>query len=148
MLISTTKSNLFLHLIAGMDRRILLMLMFVVCTADAWGNKKNTIFKKITKVIITRSKWLITLVVDLKPYKVLLGKLKDEIFARAQMAGNYVQEGYIKLLYSSEREARAMEYQWKEINLYLKGIGSLQARLRKAIIPIVEKALSVLFGSV
>ena len=92
------------------------------------------------------------MVVDLKPYKVLLNRLKDEIFAlgraRNRMTGNYVhEEVYMKLLYSLEQESRVMEYQWKEINLYLKGIGLLQSRPKRAVIPIVGKALSVLFGT-
>ena len=48
------------------------------------------------------------------------------------MAGNWVhEEGYIKLLYSLEQESRAMEYKWKEMNLYLKGIGLLCSPDRK-----------------
>ena len=81
MLQFIAENELFLHLIEGMDRRILVMLMIMMCTVGAWKNEKNTIFKKISEVIITRSKWLITMVVDLKPYKVLLNRLKDEIFA-------------------------------------------------------------------
>ena len=83
----------------------------------------------------------------------LLNRLKDEIFAlgraRVQMAGNYGQEeGDIKLLYSLEQKSRAMEYQWKDMNSYLKGIGLLQTRPKRTVIPIVGKALSVLFGTV
>ena len=136
LLLFIAENKLFLHLIAGMDQRILVMLMIMMCTVGAWKNEKNTIFKKISEVIITRSKWLITMVVDLKSYKMLLNRLKDEIFvlgrARNRMAGNYVhEEGYIKLLYSLEQESRAMEYQWKEINSYLKGIGLLKSRPKK-----------------
>ena len=65
------------------------------------------------------------------------------------MAEVYVhEEGYIKLLYSLEQESRAMQYQWKEMNSYLKGIGLLQFRPRRAVVPIVGKALSVLFRTV
>ena len=93
------------------------------------------------------------MVVDLAPYRILLDRLESEIIAlrraRNQVAENYVhQEGYIKLLYSLEQESRVMESQWKEMNLYLRGIGSLQSRPRRAVIPIVGKALSVLFGTV
>ena len=41
-----------------------------------------------------------------------------------------------------------MENRWKELSTYLKGIGQLQARQKRAIVPIVGKALSVLFGTV
>ena len=84
--------------------------------------------------------------VNLKPYKVLLNRLKDEIFAlgraRTRMAEKYEhEEGYIKLLYSLEQESRAMEYQWKEMNSYFKGIGLLLSRLKRAVVPIVGKPL-------
>ena len=130
-----------------------MMLMIMMCPVEAWKNEKNTIFKKTSEVIIARSKWLITMVVDLAPYRILLDRLKSEIIAlkraRNQVADNYVhQEGYIKLLYSLEQESRVMESQWKEMNLYLRGIGLLQSRPRRAVIPIVGKALSVLFGTV
>ena len=129
------------------------MLIIMMCPVEPWKNERNTIFKKTSEVIITRSKWLITMVADLNPYKVLLNRLKDEIIAldraRNRVAENYVhQEGYIKLLYSLEQESRVMEFQWKEMNLYLKGIGLLQSRPRRTVIPIVRKALSVLFGTV
>ena len=128
------------------------MLMIMMCPVEAWKNEKNSIFEKTSEVIITRSKWLITMVVDLAPYRVLLNRLKDEIIAlskaRNQVAENYEhQEGYIKLLYSLEQESRVMESQWKEMNLYVRGIGLLQSRPRRAVIPIVGKALSVLFGT-
>ena len=41
-----------------------------------------------------------------------------------------------------------MEYQRKEISLYLKGIGLLLTRQRRSILPIVGKVLSTLFGTV
>ena len=130
-----------------------MMLMIMMGPVEAWKNEKNIIFKKTSEVIITRSKWLITMVVDLAPYRILLDRLKSEIIAlrraRNQVAENYVhQEGYIKLLYSLEQESRVMESQWKEMNLYLRGIRLLQSRPRRAVIPIVGKALSVLFGTV
>ena len=129
------------------------MLMIMMCTVGAWKNEKNIIFKKTSEVIITRLKWLITMVVDLAPYRILLDRLKSEIIAlrraRNLVAENYVhQERYLKLLYSLEQESRVMESQWKEMNLYLRGIGLLQSRPRRAVIPIVGKALSVLFGTV
>ena len=89
---------MFLHLIAGMERKIVVMLMIMMCPVEAWKNEKNTIFKKTSEVIITRLKWLITMVVDLAPYRVLLNRLKDEIIAlgraRNQVAENYVHQGY------------------------------------------------------
>lgn len=49
--------------IAGMKRLILLMMKTVV--TEAWGYCQNMIFNKM---IIARSKWLVTFAIDLKPY--------------------------------------------------------------------------------
>ena len=40
------------------------------------------------------------------------------------------------------------EYLWKEMSSDLKGIELLQTRNKIAVVPIVRKALSVLFGTV
>ena len=76
-----SREKLFLHIVAGMERRIIIMLMIMMCTVGAWKNEKNIMFKKTSEVIITRSKWLITMVVDLAPYRILLDRLKSEIIA-------------------------------------------------------------------
>ncbi len=52
-----SREKLFLHLVAGMERRIIMMLMIMMCPVEAWKNEKSIIFKKTSEVIITRSKW-------------------------------------------------------------------------------------------
>ena len=58
--------------------RILLLLILMMPTG-AWRRSQSTIFKKSTEVVITRSKWVLTLMIDLKPYHDLLERLASEI---------------------------------------------------------------------
>ena len=62
-----------------MDVRGLGALIVLVLAANAWEHSENTVFKKTSEVIITRSKWLITLVIDLQLYEILLAQLMGEV---------------------------------------------------------------------
>lgn len=65
---------------AGRRGLILLMIMvMMMIMTGAWRYSQNTIFRKTSKVIITRSKWLVTFVIDLDPYKLQLEKSESEI---------------------------------------------------------------------
>ena len=50
----------------------LLRLLILVTVVDALRHNQNTIFRRIKEVTITRSKWLIALIIDLRPYELLL----------------------------------------------------------------------------
>lgn len=136
---------------AGMKGLILLLSMMMMM--DAWRHSQNTIFKKTSEVIITRSKWLVTFVIDLNPYGVLLGKMEDEL-AKLGMARNRVtqkyarDEKYLRLLDAIELETAVLGAQWKGMKDYLKGVELLQTRKKRAVLPIIGKALGVLFGTV
>ena len=54
-------------------------LIMLILAAHAKEHSENTVFKKTTEVIITRSKWLTTLVIDLQPHEILLAQLRGEV---------------------------------------------------------------------
>lgn len=131
----------YLHLLAGP------LVVLVLVSAREYS--ANTIFKKTSEVIITRSKWMITLVIDLQPYEELLARLEMGIVkfdsARTQVAQDYLQnEEYCRIMYPLAQESLILDRQWKDMSLYLKWVQLLQTR-KKTILPIVGKALSVLF---
>lgn len=132
---------------AGMKGLLLLMMM-----VGAWRYSQNMIFKKLSEVIITRSKWLVTSVIDLNLYKLLLNKWESELIklsmTRMKVAQKYTREGwYLRLLYSLELET-SMKSQWKDIRNFLKGFELLQTRRKSAVVPIVGKVLSILSRTV
>ena len=57
-----------------------------------------------TRVVITRSKWVITLMIDLKPYNDLLERLASEIekvsVIRNEIATYYYSDRYCGIMYS------------------------------------------------
>ena len=59
----------------------------------AWKRSQNMIFKKMSEVTVTRSKWLVTLVIDLKPYDIPVDELSKHVTklerVRTQVAQKY-----------------------------------------------------------
>ena len=56
--------------------RKLLEIMVLVTAMEVWKRSQNTVLNKTRLATVTRSKWLITQVFDLKLYSVLLDILK------------------------------------------------------------------------
>ena len=82
-------------------------------TVQDWRHNQNTIFKKTSEGIFTLSKWLITLVIDLKPNNILLDELGDYVRksgrVRTQIAPKYESnEEYLRLLYSFDQDTSIM----------------------------------------
>ena len=131
--------------------RILLLLVLVM-PAGAWRHSQSTIFKKSTEVVLTRSKWVITLMIDLKPYHGLLERLSSEIekvrVIGDEIATDHYSNRYHSVIYSLRQEIQVLETQWEGMGNYLKGLRLLQPRTKRAVLPIVGKALNVLFGTV
>lgn len=53
------------------------MILLLMIMIDTWRDSQNMVFKK--EVLITRSKWLVTFIIDLNPYEFLLDKMEDEL---------------------------------------------------------------------
>ena len=101
---------------------------------------------------MTRLKWLITLVIDLQSYKELLAHLETKIGkldkVRTQVARDYWwKKDYCCIMDPLAQEYKILDRQWKDMSLYLKEVELLQTRRKCAILPIIGKAISVLFGT-
>lgn len=110
------------YLIAGMDKGGPLIALALILTVGVWERNENTVFKEINEVVITRSKWLITLVIDLQPYEELLAHLEMEITklgrARTQVAQDYLQnEEYHCIMYPLAQESLILNRQLKDMSL-------------------------------
>lgn len=82
-----------------------------------------------------------------------MARLEIEIaklnMARTQVAWDYIQkEEYRRITYPLAQESKVLDRQWKDMSSYLKELELFQTRRKHAILPIIEKAMSVLFGTV
>ena len=122
--------------------RILLLLILMMPTS-AWRCSQSTIFKKSTEVVITRSKWVITLMINLKPYHDLLERLASEIEKVRgigdKIATDHYSDRYRGIMYSLRQEIHVPGDQWEGRGNYLGELKLLQLRKRRAVLPIVGK---------
>ena len=73
----------------------LLRLLILATVVDALRDNQNSIFRRIKAVTITRSKWLIALTINLRPYELLLKKI-GSVLAETATAGERVEKDCIR----------------------------------------------------
>ena len=61
---------------------------------------------------------------------------------------DHYSDRYHGIMYSLRQEIQALGDQWEGMGNYLGGLKLLQPRKRRAVLPIVGKALNVFFGTV
>lgn len=71
-----------------MDGRKQLTMLLLVMTVETRTHSQNRIFKKMSEIIITWSKWLITLMIGLKPYELLLERFRSEVIKSGKTRGH------------------------------------------------------------
>ena len=106
----------------------------------AWRHSQRTIFKKSTEVVITGLKWVITLMIDLKPYNDLLERSASEIekvrVIGDEIATDHYSDRYRGIMYSLRQEIQALGDQQEGMGNYLGELKLLQPRKRRAVLPI------------
>ena len=113
----------------------LLLLLILVTVVDALRHNQNTIFRRIEEITITKSKWLIALTIDLRPYELLLKKIESELVETAT-AGKRVEkdcigndkENCLNLWYPLMEEIKVMEEKWEIMEEYLKGLRLFESK--------------------
>ena len=88
--------------------------------------------------------------IDLKPYHDLLERLASEIekVRVDEIATDHYSHRYRGIIYSLRQEIQVLGDQWRGKGNYLGELKLLQLRKRRAVLPLVGKALNVLFGTV
>ena len=136
------------------DRKSLLLLSMLTTVASI-RHSKNVIFRKTSEVTITRSRWLVVFSMNLEPYNSLLNELKKEI-DEATLVGKNLENDCIgnekgkclNLLCPLMQDIKIMKASVEVIERYLHGFTLLQNREKRSVLPIMGKALNVLFGTI
>ena len=104
---------------------------------------ENVAFHMNNEIALTRSKWLITFVIDLKPYKNFLTKLSNEL-DKARTAAHTIDQFYEA---PSKQDFRSVIAGLRaEIATLQKDQVNL-VEIQRSLIPIIGKGLSFLFGT-
>lgn len=124
--------------------------------------KKNVIFQKINEVTTTRSRWLVTFVIDLNPYEQFLSKLEsdfvkveDSLEAIEKMFAATNPRGFlhpvvffIGAVNNFRHELQSLKFSEAHLKNMFATVKSLKMRNKRAILPFIGSALSFLFGTV
>lgn len=123
------------------------MLFGLIVGTDALRHTQSTVFKKTSEVTMTPSRWMITFVIDILPYRTLLEKLESEkkraIDVRERVVKDHTrvnETGYLKLLFIVVvQQYERLTSQNGEMFKYLQEIDLLRKREKRAIIPLVGR---------
>lgn len=129
--------------------------MLVIGLTSGTIMHENVIFQKLNEVTITRSKWLITFVIDLKPYRTFIDRCRSNIDDVGLMARQIINRYHsdkldgIKSLYVKlENKITGLNDSVDIITDNFDEYNRLQTRHKRSLLPFVGKALSFLFGTV
>ena len=125
--------------------------------------RENIIFQKTNEITTTRSRWLVAFVIDLAPYQKLINKLNEHLTEASKDISEevlrYWQKRKPDKYLRFENTLRVVKYEVQNLNQTqafllseLEDIKSLHFTIRtkrnkRALLPIVGKALSFLFGT-
>ncbi len=114
----------------------------------------NVVFEKISEVTTTRSRWLITFVIDMSPYEDFIKKLTIDVensYSAANRMIRYYQaprnQGFMNSFQVLRRELDDLKRTREALSLNFLEIRSLN-RNKRSVLPFVGRALGFLFGTV
>ena len=115
---------------------------------------ENVVFHKENEVAIIRSKWLFTFVIDLNPYKNFIMRLAIDVENATIVARNLVhlydtlmQQGLLNSFIGLQKEIQALQDTCGNLFKSFIDVRTMKSRSKRALLPIIGKALHFLFGN-
>jgi hypothetical protein len=115
--------------------------------------KDNVVFHKISDVTVTRSKWIVTFVIDLEPYENFIHQIKDRIDEvtriTKQVLANYQDTRkavFFKAFSQLTSEIKSLLETHTILKVNLQDFETLQVRDKRSLLPFIGSAASFLFG--
>lgn len=70
---------------------VLVFLTLLFTLSNSAFISENVVFDKVTTITTTRSRWLVTFVIDLKPFELFINKLSIDILKSSSLAQEVVR---------------------------------------------------------
>ena len=139
---------------------VMLQMGTIICLVLLWGVSNavvvtnSVVFNKVNEITTTRSRWLVSLVTDLNPFEHALEKLLQDVGstqkAIRKLTNQYdrpEQRGYNNILAGLRKEVKSLRKTRNFLTKRFVEYHSLQ-RQKRSLIPVIGKALGVLFGTI
>ena len=132
--------------------------LLLLCIGLVAGNigSHNVVFQKVNEVTTTRSRWLVTFVVDLKPYVRAMNQLSASIDNATdtswEVVQHYFDKGnqFVKSFVRLSEELKIVRDTYNGLLEHFVEYRTLQGvptRSRRSLLPFVGKAMHFLFGT-
>ena len=144
---------------------VTLFVLFGACSAHTTDLfvSENVVFLKRNEVSTTRSKWTVTIVMDLLPYDTFMSKVSSDIENAADIAQKVVehydapkQRGFLNIFHSLRKEMRNVQHMKNDLFLMFLGYRTLNrmnvmpprasesvsSREKRSLLPFVGNILS------
>ena len=132
----------------------LLITCFLLGLTEAQVTDENVVFHKENEVAIARSKWLYTFVLDLNPDDNFQMRLAIDVKNAAIVARNLAQlydtprwQGFLNSFIDLQKEIQALQDTHGNLIKYFIDVRTIKNRSKRALLPIIGKALHFLFGT-
>lgn len=133
-----------------MWRYLILHLVIHYCLAEH-KLTRNVIFEEVKTISTTRSRWLLTFVIDLTTYEKALAKAKNDLEYPANVLHNIntpsnqpEHMGMRRMFQKQQTELQHSLKEYKLLTMRYKNYRELRSRQKRSLIPIVGDALGFL----
>ena len=129
------------------------VLLLLLGSTFALHMHENVIFNQINEIVLTKSKWLMTIIVDLDSYQNFLNKLSTDIDNASALA-EIVTERYTKDKHANYRAIfKSLHNEVRTLKATFDGIVDSyidfrSVRNKRSILPLGGEILNFLFGTV
>ncbi|MEW8543129.1 MAG: hypothetical protein AB2693_06300, partial [Candidatus Thiodiazotropha sp.] len=129
------------------------MMSFALGLTSAIVIRENVVYHKISNAGLTRSQWLISLIIELKPYNDFLLKLTNDINSVEHLAIKLEEkykppekEGFLVPISKLRREINSLKYTQLELMAQYNYYRLLKSRKKRALFSFLEGPINALFG--
>ena len=116
--------------------------------------RQNVVFRKVSEVTTTRSRWSLTFVIDLNPYVTVMKTVEGNINNLLGVIQTVVENrapgtnGLVNDFRGLDNELKTLRETYFGINARLGEYHALHTRTRRSLVPFIGQAFSFLFGTV
>lgn len=132
-----------------------MLMLFALGLTSAIVIRDDVVYHKISNAGLTRSQWLISLIIELKPYNDFLLKLTNDINSAEHLAIKLEEkykpqgkEGFMVSISKLRRELNSLKYTQLELMAQFNYYRLLKARKKRALFGFLQGPLHSLFGVV
>ena len=133
---------------------VLVFLTLLFTLSNSAFISENVVFDKVNTIATTRSMWLVTFVIDLRPFELFINRLFGDILKSSSLAQEVIKrydrpgkENFMNIFSNLRSEFQSLMVTEVSILDTFKDYQTLH-RQKRSVLPIVGKAMNFLFGTI